>query len=60
MKKIILAIALAFISVGLVHAESETKKVCEKTKDAKGKEKEVCKQVKIHKKLDGEKLPEKK
>jgi hypothetical protein len=60
MKKIILAIALAFISVSLVHAEAETKKVCEKTKDAKGKEKEVCKQVKIHKKLDGEKLPEKK
>ena len=60
MKKIILAIVLAFVSVSLVHAEAETKKVCEKTKDAKGKEKEVCKQVKIHKKLDGEKLPEKK
>jgi hypothetical protein len=61
MKKIILAIVLAFVSVSLVHAAAETKKVCEKTKDAKtGKDKEVCKQVKIHKKLDGEKLPEKK
>jgi hypothetical protein len=60
MKKIILAIVLAFVSVSLVHAEAETKKVCEKTKDDKGKGKEVCKQVKIHKKLDGEKLPEKK
>jgi len=60
MKKIILAIFLAFVSVSLVHAEAEVKKVCETTKDAKGKEKQVCKQVKIHKKLDGEKLPEKK
>jgi hypothetical protein len=60
MKKIILAIALSFISITLVYAEAEVKKVCETTKDAKGKEKEVCKQVKIHKKLDGEKLPEKK
>jgi hypothetical protein len=60
MKKIILAIALSFISITLVHAEAEVKKVCEQTKDAKGKDKEVCKQVKIHKKLDGEKLPEKK
>ena len=61
MKKIILAIALSFISVTLVHAEAEVKKVCEQTKDAKtGKDKQVCKQVKIHKKLDGEKLPEKK
>ena len=59
MKKIILAIALMFVSVSLVQA-SETKKVCEKTKDAKGKEKEVCKNIKIHKKLDGENLPEKK
>jgi hypothetical protein len=59
MKKIILAIALMFVSVSLVQA-AETKKVCEKTKDAKGKEKEVCKNIKIHKKLDGEKLPEKK
>lgn len=36
-----------------VFAEAETKKVCNTTKDAKtGKEKEVCKIIKIHKKLD--------
>ena len=59
MKKIILAIAL--LSISFAYAEAPTKKVCETTKDAKtGKEKEVCKNIKIHKKLDGEKLPEKK
>jgi len=60
MKKIVLALVLAFVSVSLVYAEVETKKVCEKTKDSKGKEKEVCKMVKIHKKLEGTPLPEKK
>jgi len=59
MKKIILALAL--LSVSFVYAEATTKKVCETTKDAKtGKEKQVCKNIKIHKKLNGEKLPEKK
>lgn len=44
-----------------VHAEAETKKVCVMQKDAKtGKEKEVCKDVKQHKKLEGTKVPEKK
>ena len=39
----------------------ETKKVCVMQKDAKtGKEKEVCKTVKVHKKLEGTKVPEKK
>ena len=60
MKKFILILALSFVSLNLVHAESNTKKVCNTTKDAKGKEKEVCKQVKIHKKLEGTKLPESK
>jgi hypothetical protein len=39
----------------------ETKKVCVTTKDVKtGKEKEQCKTIKIHKKLEGTKVPEKK
>jgi hypothetical protein len=42
-----------------IHAQ-ETKKVCNKQKDAKGKEVQVCKEIKIHKKLDGIKVPEKK
>jgi len=58
MKSIILAIVL--LSVSFAYAEAPTKNVCEVTKDASGKEKKVCKNVKIHKKLDGEKLPEKK
>jgi len=49
-------------------AEPETKKVCidDKGKDGKpiigkdGKPKQTCKTVKVHKKLEGTKVPEKK
>jgi hypothetical protein len=59
MKSIILALSLSLMAVGAVQAE--TKKVCETTKDAKTqKEKEVCKTITIHKKLDGTKIPDKK
>jgi hypothetical protein len=34
-----------------IHAQ-ETKKVCNTQKDKKGKEMQVCKEVKVHKKLD--------
>lgn len=37
----------------------ETQKVCHKQKDNKGKEMQVCKEVKLHKKLDGTKVPPK-
>lgn len=37
----------------------ETKKVCNTQKDKKGKEVQVCKEVKMHKKLDGTKVPPK-
>ncbi len=40
---------------------AEEKKVCVKEFDNKTKkEKEVCKTIKIHKKLEGTKIPEKK
>ena len=40
---------------------AETQKVCVKELDSKTKkEKEVCKTIKIHKKLDGTKIPDKK
>ncbi len=42
-----------------IHA-AETKKVCNMQKDKKGKEVQVCKEIKLHKKLDGTKVPEKK
>ena len=42
-----------------VHAEAETKKACVMQKDAKtGKEKEVCKTIKVHKKLEGTAIPD--
>jgi hypothetical protein len=34
-----------------IHA-AETKKVCNTQKDKKGKEVQVCKEIKVHKKLD--------
>jgi hypothetical protein len=52
---VLLSMFLAF----QIHAQ-ETKKVCNVQKDAKGKETKVCKEIKIHKKLDGTKVPEKK
>ena len=40
---------------------AETKKVCVKEMDSKTKkEKEVCKTIKIHKKLEGTAVPDKK
>lgn len=59
MKNIILALALTILAVPSYAAE--TKKACVEQKDAKtGKTKEVCKEVKVHKKLEGTKVPEKK
>jgi len=58
MKKIIPLILLAVASVSFA---AEEKKVCVKECDNKTKkEKEVCKTIKVHKKLEGTKIPEKK
>jgi len=54
MKNLIALIAF----VPLVLFAAETKKVCHKEKQ-KGKEVEVCKMVKMHKKLDDTKVPPK-
>jgi hypothetical protein len=51
---VLLSVALAF----QIHA-AETKKVCNAQKDKKGKEVQVCREVKVHKKLDGTKVPPK-
>ncbi len=65
MKKLAtLLIASAFLAQPVfaeaVDKKPETKKVCVMQKDAKtGKEKEVCKNVKIHKKHEGTKVPDK-
>jgi hypothetical protein len=63
MKKFLIALNLVLWSiVGYQVAQAaETKKACVIQKDAKtGKEKEVCKEIKVHKKLDGTAVPEKK
>jgi hypothetical protein len=42
-----------------VYAEAETKKACVKQMDPKTKkEKEVCKTIKVHKKLEGTAIPD--
>lgn len=48
---------LTLAQVGFVYAEPETKRVCEKQKDSKGVEKEVCKTIKVHKKLESAQKP---
>ena len=60
MKKFLIALSIAIGSLvpfQVAQAEPEKKKVChidEKTK------KEVCKVIKVHKKLEGTEVPEKK
>ena len=44
-------ILLSAFLVFQIHA-AETKKVCNTQKDKKGKEVQVCKEVRVHKKLD--------
>jgi hypothetical protein len=51
-------VLLSMFLVFQIHA-GETKKVCHAEKDRKGKEVQVCREVKIHKKLDGTKVPPK-
>jgi hypothetical protein len=51
---VLLSLFLAF----QIHA-AETKKVCNSQKDKKGKEVQVCKEVRVHKKLDATKVPTK-
>jgi hypothetical protein len=51
-------VLLSAVLVFQIHA-AETKKVCHAEKDRKGKEVQVCREVKIHKKLDANKIPPK-
>ncbi len=53
-----LTVLLSSVLVFQIHA-AETKKVCHAEKDRKGKEVQVCREVKVHKKLDGTKVPPK-
>ncbi len=51
-------VLISAVLVFQIHA-AETKKVCHAEKDRKGKEVQVCREVKVHKKLDGTKVPPK-
>jgi hypothetical protein len=56
----LLAVMIGVLVLTSVYA-AEEKKVCVKEYDNKTKkEKEVCKTIKVHKKLEGTKIPEKK
>ena len=59
--KYILALMIGLFATTAVYAEAETKKACVKQMDPKTKkEKEVCKTIKVHKKLEGTAIPPKK
>ena len=59
--KYLLAIMIGLFATTAVYAEAETKKACVKQMDPKTKkEKEVCKTIKVHKKLEGTAIPPKK
>jgi hypothetical protein len=66
MKHLIAVVLVAFSST--VFAEAEIKEVCKDKTDAKGqvvqgkdgKPVQVCKKIKVHKKLEGTKVPDKK
>ena len=68
MKNIIFVAGLILCLPAVADEVKETKKVCVDVKDKEGKEvkdkngkvKQNCKEIKQHKKLDGEKVPEKK
>ena len=55
---IVLAVVLSLLAPATVFAVAETKRVCVEQTDPKTKQtKEVCRQVKIHKKLEGTPVP---
>ena len=68
MNYIIAAVALiVLIATNPAYAEGKTKEVCRDkvdkagniVKDKRGKTTQVCKKVKVHKKVDGTQVPEK-
>jgi hypothetical protein len=54
--KICWTVVIAFGIVTLANAAGETKRVCKTDEKTK---KEVCKDIKVHKKLEGTPVPEK-
>lgn len=59
MNKVLAVLVAGMLSFGAFAAEKQ--KVCVDVKDAKtGKMTQQCKEMKVHKKLEGTKVPEKK
>ncbi len=59
MNNLLVALFTAFTLLSSpVQAAGEKKKVCHEETDKKGKKKEVCKEIKVHKKLEGTKVPD--
>ena len=67
MKQLVLALFMSLAVINIAYAEAETKKVCvdklgkdgQPVKDKAGKVQQTCKEIKVHKKLEGTKVPEK-
>jgi hypothetical protein len=67
MKNLITLVLVSVLSMS-VYAEAQIKEVCKDKKDSKGavvkdssgKVKQECKKIKVHKKLEGTPVPEKK
>lgn len=58
MKKVLFACLIAFATASYAADKApEVKKVCIDQKQKDGKTKQVCKDVKIHKKLEGTQVP---
>jgi hypothetical protein len=63
-----LVASLSFLNINNAYAEAEKTKVCvdvkdakgQPVKDAKGNVKQNCKEMKVHKKLEGTEVPVKK
>ena len=65
MKQLLVLVAAGLLA-GTAIAGGEMKEICEPAKDKAGKvikdkdgkDKQVCKQIKVHKKVEGEKVPD--
>jgi hypothetical protein len=58
MDNLLIVLFAAFAVLSSPVQAAEKKKVCHEETDKKGKKKEVCKEIKVHKKLEGTKLPD--
>ncbi len=66
--KLLLALVVSLALAGTAYAGGEVKEVCKDKKDKAGKvvngkdgkPVQECKKIKVHKKVEGEKVPEKK